>query len=586
MKPAPSPTPSPEPGQMRRWLAKRTALFKALENQEAERRREHIQKIVDEMAKSTPEARIAAAKARTRATYAKIDNINAQADLEAAQNQTSVVAAAIDAVRIDDLETLFNIRDQLPDWLRERIKKIHAKIHWVNKKGKKGPFNVAVHKNEIPVDKALTILAHLHDTHDGSLRDWNMWVDAVIECGLFYKIKKAIFKKGKRKGQQHQFQYPWRCQDGEHCNQCNYINTADGLKVLLESYDEAAFARGGNWLAITVAPRDDPAIARAIGCVLGPEGWKFKNPDSNEFQESHQGRVFKYGDVFDNNEDQDWHVESGIRRFLGAVQCVFGKLIRNGWLDGIRAKVENSIEFLPYASHQHWHAVGSSKAEHDPQKIAQFIQDEVNAILAHTCLGLYADVVVAAIPTPLDLRRWIRYTNKTVDLVRPIASVYHRHPGLRRSDRLFRELYEELCLYPVRSSRVFGMIRHPRREHDELGAHTYMLYRRYVRGNHKFGDGSILSEPKRHRKWRKEHADNEADSRRRSRIQYLAQRLGFHVEKCRRRDPDAEGYGTYEVVDVRSKAIVAAGASGRYGLSLQQCKNFLKKKQKAMKSRG
>ena len=344
---------------MRRWLASKTALFKALKSQEAERSRKRIQKMVDQMAKSTPESRIAAAKARALATHAKIDTINAQADLAAAQNPTAVVAAAIDAVRIDDLETLFKIRDHLPVWLRERIKKIHAKIHWVGKNGKKGPFNVAVHENKITVDKALAILAHIRGIHGG--RELDMWIDNVIECCLFYKIKKAKIRKGKRKGQQHQFEYTRRCQDGEHCNQCNYINISDGLKVLLDSYDEDAFARGGNHFAITVAPRNNPAKARAVGRTLKPDDWKFKYPDSIVFRESHQGRVFKYGDVFDNNEDQDWHVESGIRRFLGAVQCVFGKLVKNGWLDGIRAKVENSIEFLLFAAHQHWHGVGSSK---------------------------------------------------------------------------------------------------------------------------------------------------------------------------------------------------------------------------------
>ena len=587
MKPDPDPNPSPGPGQMRRLLAVHSALFKAFENQEAERRRQQTQTIVDQMAAdSSPQARIAAAQARARATHAKIDAINALADLEAVQDPASAPVPDLDAVRIDDLETLFKFRDRLPGWLRERIKNIHAKVHWITNKGKKGPFNVAVHKNKIPVDKALSILAHLHGVYDGTGRNLDMWIEALIECCLFYKIKKAEIKKGKRKGQKHQFQYARRCQDGEYCNQCNYINISDGLKVLLESYDESAFYRGGNGFAITVAPRDDPAKARAIGRTLTPEDWEFENPDSIIYRESHHGRVFKYGDVFDNNEDHDWHVESCIRRFLGAVQCVFGKLVKNGWLDGIRAKVENSVEFLPFASHQHWHAVGSSTCEHDPQKMAVFIKQEVDKILAETCHGLYADVMVAVIPAPSDLQRWIRYTNKTVDLVGAIASVYNRHSGLRRSDRLFKELYEELCLYPVRSRRVFDMIRLPPPEHDERGAHTYMLYRRYVRGNHKFGKGSILSEPERHREWRKRHTDNEAEFKRRSKIQAFARNLGFRVERCPKRLPDAEGYSTYHIVDVQTEEIVDAGPSGQYGLSLKQCENFLKKKQRAMKSQG
>ena len=235
MNPSPNPLPNLPPGQTKHWLAEEDALDKSLLRQEAERRRRRNQKIVDQMAKSTPESRVAAAKARARATYAKIDATNAQAELKAVQEKASPVPVDLDALRIDDIETLFRIRDQLPIYLRERIKKIHAKIHWKSNKGKNGPFNEAVHKNKIPVDKALTILAHLYAVNDGGKESLDGWVDAVIECGLFYKVKKAKIKKGRSKGQEHKFYYSRRCQDGEHCNLCNYINISDGLKILLES---------------------------------------------------------------------------------------------------------------------------------------------------------------------------------------------------------------------------------------------------------------------------------------------------------------------------------------------------------------
>jgi hypothetical protein len=209
--------------------------------------------------------------------------------------------------------------------------------------------------------------------------------------------------------------------------------------------------------------------------------------------------------------------------------------------------------------------------------MAEFIKTEADGILAQSCPGLYADVMVAVIPQPPDLRKWVRYVNKTVDLVGPIQSVYNRFPGLRRSDEQFKELYSELCLYPARSRRVFGMIRHPPSEHDERGTHTYMLNRRYVRGSHRFGVGSILSEPERHRKWRESHADNEAESRRRKKIQDLAHRKGFRLEKYPRHNPEAEGFGTYQVVELQSRKIIAAGYSGQYGLSLKQCEGFLKR---------
>jgi hypothetical protein len=201
----------------------------------------------------------------------------------------------------------------------------------------------------------------------------------------------------------------------------------------------------------------------------------------------------------------DWELESKIRRFLGAAQFVLGKLVKNGWLDGVRGKVENSVQFLPYASHQHWHAIGSSRCEHDPQKMAEFIKAEVDAILVPACLGVYADVVVAVIPSATDLRKWVKYANKPICLVEAVNSVYNRYPDLGHRPALKAKFLEELRLYPQRSKRVFGMIRCS--IDDERGQHTYNLNRRYVAGNHRFKRGGVLTEPERHRLWRERHAE-------------------------------------------------------------------------------
>jgi hypothetical protein len=484
--------------------AEEDAFLAGLNRKDAESQRRRTQRIVNDMAQeSTPEDRIAAAKARARAVHTQIDDLAAQSDLEAIQNAADDpgVGVPLDLahVRIDDFNALFANRERFPAWLQERLKNINAKIHWQTKTGQKGFFNHAVHDNKIPLDKHMAILAHIYGAHDGTGHSLDRHIDAIIECGLYPKIRKGKFAYGKR------------CQDGEHCSLCNYLNISDGLKVLRDAYDSSAFYAGGNWFAITVAPRLDPDAASAVGRTLTPEDWHHDNQDSAVYRESFHGRVFRYPDLFSTDDGRELAVDSAIRRFLGAVQVTFGKLRKNGWLDGIRAKVENSVEFLPFASHQHWHAVGSSKSKHDPQAMANFIKEEVDGILASTCSGLYADVLVAVIPTPDDLTRWVNYINKTVDLVGAIASVYNRHPNLRRSDPLFQELLQELRLYPQRSRRVFGMIRFMGSE--ERGRHTYKLCRRYVRGNHQFGDGSILSESKRHRLWRKEHAANAARDR-------------------------------------------------------------------------
>jgi hypothetical protein len=490
------------PPNWNRSFAEEDAFLKALDRKDAESRRRRTQKIVDEMAdNATPESRITAAKARARAVHAQIDDLAAQTDLKTVQaagddSHTPSVPVDLADVRIDDFQTLFANREGFPPWFQERLKTINAKIHWQTKKGQKGFFNRSVHDNKIPLDKALTILAHIHGAHDGTGHNLDRHIDGVIECGLYPRIRKGKFVYGRR------------CQDGEHCSLCNYLNISDGLKVLRAAYDASAFYRGGNWFAITVAARTDPHEAKAIGRALMAEDWDRDNSHSAVYRESFRSRVFQYPDAFSTDDGLDLEVDSAIRRFLGAAQLIFGKLVKNGWLDGIRAKVENSVEFLPFASHQHWHGVGSSHCEHDPQAMADFIKEEVDEILAKTCPGLYADVVVAVIPTPEDLTRWINYINKTVDLVGAIASVYNRHAELRRGDPLFRQLLQELRLYPERSHRVFDMIRFVGSR--ERGAHTYTLRRRYVRGNHKFGRGCILTEPKRHRLWRKEHAEAEA----------------------------------------------------------------------------
>jgi len=155
--------------------------------------------------------------------------------------------------------------------------------------------------------------------------------------------------------------------------------------------------------------------------------------------------------------------------------------------------------------------------------MAEFTKEEADEVMARTCPGLYADVTVAVIPTPEDLYRWIKYMNKTVNLVQPVESVYNRHPDLRRTDPVFKQFMEELRLFPERSLRVFGFIRQDKE--GERGGHTYMLRRRFVRGNHKFGKGSVLSESKRHRLWRENHAKTEG--RRRDKEQSLPRHENF-----------------------------------------------------------
>jgi len=213
--------------------------------------------------------------------------------------------------------------------------------------------------------------------------------------------------------------------------------------------------------------------------------------------------------------------------------------------------------------------------------MAAFIKEDVDAILAQTCPGVYADVIVAAVPSPEDLRRWIKSMNKTVNLVVAVDSVYNRHPGLRRKDSAFKKLMEELRLVPERSRRVFGMIRVPLPGKSVRGAHTYMLRRRYVAGTHKFGKGSVLTESKRHRLWRERHAELAAKKRAEA-IESKMQRVSALLDRRSHKKwphnaitaQDVQNHGIVYKPDKASALLSDMKASGK--LISKQCRVVFK----------
>ena len=487
------------PANVRRRMLHDQAWLKKRERENAERWRAKTQRRVDDLAAShstgpepdnarldEKESRREAGAAAASLVYKLIEEITAQSDMQAGAARP---AADLRDIRIDDLTSLFRNRMQMGATLRRRIEKIHAKVHWTNDDGDATFFNKAVHKNNIPLDKLLCILAHmsLGPGVDGSL---DPWIETIIECGLFTRVH-----RGKHK-------YARRCQNPE-CDFCNYVNPSDGIKTLAAAYDEPAFRRGGHWFWFTISARNSASEAKATGRVadtvrlgktpVGP-------PTSGEHAEN---RTFAWPSLAVPDELPDYDVQKRIRAFLGAGQLALGKLVKDHWLDGIRARVEDSVEFLPYRSHQHWHAVGSSCTEHDPQAMAEKIKEECDAVLEKTCPGVYADVLVSTIPSAEDLYRYVKYMNKGVDLVRAVDSVYNRYPAIGREPARYRQFRNELSTWRQRTKTVFQT---RFTIDDERGMHTYCLRKRYVGGNHRFRKGSILSETERHRFWREEHA--------------------------------------------------------------------------------
>jgi hypothetical protein len=58
---------------------------------------------------------------------------------------------------------------------------------------------------------------------------------------------------------------------------------------------------------------------------------------------------------------------------------------------------------------------------------------------------------------------------------------------------------------------------------------------------------------------------------REARVRRMIDRQGYLLEKSRRRDPRAVGYGHYRIIDPTTSTVVTAGAGrGAYNMSLDQ----------------
>ena len=70
-------------------------------------------------------------------------------------------------------------------------------------------------------------------------------------------------------------------------------------------------------------------------------------------------------------------------------------------------------------------------------------------------------------------------------------------------------------------------------------------------------------------------AATETDAVQERRVRRAAERQGLRIQKCRRRDPRALGFGTYMITDPRSSTIVAGDIDTGYGLTLDEIEREL-----------
>jgi hypothetical protein len=67
----------------------------------------------------------------------------------------------------------------------------------------------------------------------------------------------------------------------------------------------------------------------------------------------------------------------------------------------------------------------------------------------------------------------------------------------------------------------------------------------------------------------------QADQSREVQLRRMAHRQGLALEKSRKRNPRARGYGTYQLVDRETGTIVALGPSSGFGLTADEIEGIL-----------
>jgi hypothetical protein len=371
-----------------------------------------------------------------------------------------------------DFDRRFVNRQRLDEDERNRLEMAAAKLNWTGENGKPGYFNRI--KESVPVESELAIYSHIH----------NYWTCRLIECGLFYTRFGGA-----------------GCERLCECRRCSYTRV---ISLLNEAYQPETFQAGGHWYAITYAPRQLAEQARAVGRALETPDW-IRGPDSVVFRESFCPIRFIYPRWTDC-EPHEWDLERTMRRFLAAGQGALRRMVHERWLDGVRRRDEFALKFVPFGVHPHAHATACSTVHDCPQGLADEIKQRMDEVLQGWA---WADVLVAKINSFYDLRRWLAYTEKTIDIAGPVKEAYEQ----REQDlNAFEDALDwDLRLMRDRLDQIYDC----RRIEYEPGDGTYHLTRRSVHGCLQFGNGTILSEPAWHRKRRERINRKKRESRQR-----------------------------------------------------------------------
>jgi hypothetical protein len=327
-------------------------------------------------------------------------------------------------------------------------------------------------------------------------------IDPVTRCGLWANAKNSR-----------------RCHKPDLCAYCLWL---DYLEVLVLAFGSAsgAFYKAPLWLFMTLSYTTNPKNSKTAFKTLEKEDYAYVKDgfsSSGLYGGFYDPHPVQLGD---ENGDNEWFGVTDARILMlvaqKAVRSVYPEL-----LDGYKIKSECAFSIIPHRGIfclPHLHGVSNTGKESDGMHIARRLYTAMETGLSKYPESLsreyFPDVKLFAIPTPEDLERVFKYTEKIVpiDLIVRFAMT---RPNAKTTDgkwnRPFLSNLEHKLLVSL-IDLITDTLFHSFTSSDGL----HYLPRRKTVGNMVFKDkkdACIGSEPEKHAIKRRKNA-KEAKKRR------------------------------------------------------------------------
>lgn len=419
--------------------------------------------------------------------------------------------------KLTDFDYRFRHREHMHPWMRRRYQYVAGKLMHVQKNGKPGYFRRLV-ENGIDFKSEISVIASMPGT----------WAEDVCKCGIGTKV----FPKNK-----------WnsgRCHKHHFCRLCSWV---DYGRLLKESYGQRtrtffrAAAAGQRFLAIHLSVRDHRENARAIGRTLKEEDFDILNLDHGLYSEIYASHPVHLGGT-EGRDDISGLITC--HRVSNACMKALRSVYKQGWLRGLKAKLETAFQLRPAKALPHLHAIATADLEVDPQFLADELKAEMDAVLesfiSDLQLPLYASVRVFAIESPEHLESAAEYLEKVVPLGLLVNEALDRNRALdpdgKRNAQFYELLEHELINLAEQEVHLSSGFK---AQGQEFAATRYRL----SLGNLVYGKKTTIpDEPIWHRQRRIRHAKRAAQARARKRHKKL---IMTERRKTRVRAPEPGG---------------------------------------------